>query len=134
MHHDFKKGSPPRNNTVQDEKGDLVTDSHSILAKWRIHFSQLFNVHGVNDVRQIKIHTVVPLVPKPSAFKVQTAIEKLQRHKSRGFDQILGEVITAGGRIICSEIHILINSISNKEELPEAWKVSIIVPIYKKGQ
>jgi len=62
----------------------------------------------------------VSLVPEPSAFKVQTATEKLQRHKSPGFDQILGELITAGDGIIHSEIHILINSILNKKELPEA--------------
>jgi len=117
VHHDFKKGSQPRNNIAQDEKGDLITDAHSILAKWRIHFSQLFSVLGVIDVRQIETHTVVPLVPEPSAFKVQITNEKLQRHKSPGVDQILGELITAGGRINRSEIHIL----------------SINVPIYKKG-
>jgi hypothetical protein len=82
MHHDFKKHSLPINNIVQD-KGDLVTDSHSILAKWRIHFSQLFNVHGVNDVRQMEIHTVVPLVPEPSAFKVQTVIESYKHTNHR---------------------------------------------------
>jgi hypothetical protein len=26
-------------------------DSHSILARWKHHFSRLLNVHGVNDVR-----------------------------------------------------------------------------------
>ena len=31
-----------------------------------------------------------------------------------------------------SEINKLINSIWNKEELPEEWKESITVPIYKK--
>jgi uncharacterized protein (DUF608 family) len=31
-----------------------------------------------------------------------------------------------------SEIHKLINCIWNKEELPEQWKESIIVPIYNK--
>jgi len=36
-------------------------------------------------------------------------------------------------RTICSEIHKLIISIWNKEELPEEWKESIIIPIYKKG-
>jgi len=36
---------------VKDEKGDLVADSHSILAMWRNYSSQLLNVHGVNDVR-----------------------------------------------------------------------------------
>jgi len=43
------------------------------------------------------------------------------------------ELIKAGGSTICSEIHKLIISIWDKEELPEEWKDSIIVPIYKKG-
>ena len=37
------------------------------------------------------------------------------------------ELIKAGCRTICSEIQKLINSIWNKEELPEEWKESIIV-------
>ena len=49
---DFKKGYKPRTNIVKDEKGDLVTESYSIMATWRNHFSQLLNVHGVDDVRQ----------------------------------------------------------------------------------
>jgi hypothetical protein len=50
------------------------------------------------------------------------AIEKVKRHKSPGIDQIPGELIKAGGRIIRSDIHKLIISIWNKEELPEEWK------------
>jgi hypothetical protein len=41
-------------------------------------------------------------------------------------------MIKTGGRTISSMIHKLINSILNKEELPEEWKESIIVPNYKK--
>jgi len=37
------------------------------------------------------------------------------------------------GRTIRFEIHKFIISIWNKEELPEEWKESIILPIYKKG-
>jgi len=44
---DYKKGYQPRNNIVKDENGDLFRGYHSILASWRNHFSQLFNVHGV---------------------------------------------------------------------------------------
>jgi len=44
---DFKKGFQPRCNIVKDEKGDLVAESHSIVARWRNYFSQLFNMHGV---------------------------------------------------------------------------------------
>ena len=34
------------------------------------------NVHEVKDVRQAEIHTVERLVPEPSAFEVELAIEK----------------------------------------------------------
>jgi hypothetical protein len=53
-----KKGCQHRSNIVNDEKGDLITDAHSILARWRNHLSQLLNVHGVNDSRQTEIHTL----------------------------------------------------------------------------
>jgi len=118
---------------VKDDKGDLVADFHSILARWRNYFSQILNVHGVNDVRQTKIHTAEALVPEPSASEVELAIEKLKSHKSPGIDQIPAALITAGGKTICCKMHKLIISIWSKEELPEEWKESIIVPINKKG-
>jgi len=99
------------------------------LARWRNHFSQLLDVHRVNDVRQIEIHAAEPLVPEPSAFEVELAIEKLKRHKSPGIDQMPAELIKAGGRAIRSEIHKLINSIWNKNELLEEGKELIIIPI-----
>jgi len=80
-----------------------------------------------------QIHPAEPPVPEPSAFEVEMAIEKLKGHKSLGIDQIRTEVIKSGGKTLRSEINKLINSICNKEELPEEWKESIIVPVYKKG-
>jgi len=59
--------------------------------------SQLLNVHGVNDVRQTAIHTAEPLVPETCAFEFEMAIEKLNRHKSPGIDQIPAEMIKSGG-------------------------------------
>jgi len=111
----------------------LVTDSHNIWARWRNHFSQLLNVHAVKDVRLTEIHAAEPLVPGPSAFEVEVAVEKLKRRKLPGIDQIPAEVINVGGTTIRSVIHKLINSIWNKEELPKEWKESIISPICKKG-
>jgi len=65
----------------KDKKDDFGTDSHSILASWRNHFSQLLNIHGVNDVRQRQIHTTETLVPEPTVFEVELAIEKINSHK-----------------------------------------------------
>jgi len=83
---DFKKGCHPRTNIEKGEKGDLVTDSYSILAGERIVSCSCLNVHGVNDVRQREIHSVEPLMPEPSAFEVEMLTEKPKRHKSPGID------------------------------------------------
>jgi hypothetical protein len=57
----------------------------------------------------------------------------LKKYKSPGSDQIPAELIQAGDEILLSAIHKLINSVWNKEELPDQWKESIIVPVHKKG-
>ena len=69
------------------------------------------NVRGDNDVRQTEIHIAEPVVPDPSAFEVEMAIEKLKRHKSPGIDQIPAELIKARCRRTFSEFHKLVYSI-----------------------
>jgi hypothetical protein len=86
----------------------------------------LLNVHNVSDVRQI-VHMAEPLVLGPSRLEVEITIAKLKKYKSPGNDQIQAE-----GEMLLSTIHKLINSIWNKEEMPDQWKESIIVPIHKK--
>jgi hypothetical protein len=76
-------------------------------------------VYNVSDVRQIEVHTAEPLVPGPSRLEDEIAVAKLKKYKSPGSDQILAELIQAGGKMLLSAIHTLINSVWNKEELPD---------------
>jgi hypothetical protein len=55
----------------------------------------------------------------------------LKIYKSPDTEQISAELTQAGGNTLPYEIHKMINSIWNKEELPQKWKESITVPIYK---
>jgi hypothetical protein len=55
----------------------------------------------------------------------------LKRDKLPGSGQIMAELVQAGGEILHSKIHELINSIWDKEKLPDHWKESIIVPVHK---
>jgi hypothetical protein len=130
---EFKKGYQPRINIIKNENGNLIADPQNVLNRWKNFFTQMLNVHEIHDVRQMDIHTAEPLVPEPSLVEVNIAIGKLERYKSPGTDNIPAELIKAGGETLYSEIHRLICCIWNKEELPQQWKESIIVPIYKKG-
>jgi hypothetical protein len=113
---------------VKDENGDLLADPHNILNRWKNYFSQLLNVHSVSDVRQIEAHMAEPLVPSSSRLEVEIAITKLKKYKLPGSDQIPAELIQAGGEMLLSAIHKLINYIWKWK-----WKESIIVPKSQNG-
>jgi hypothetical protein len=66
-------------------------------------------------------------------LKLKLLLAELKKYKSPGSDQILVELIQAGDKMLLSATHKLINSVWNKEELPDQWKESIIVPVQKKG-
>jgi hypothetical protein len=57
----------------------------------------------------------------------------LKRFKLPGSDQIPAEQIQAGDEILWSEIGKPMNSVWSKEEMPNQWQESIILPVHKKG-
>ena len=86
-----------------------------------------------NMVRKSWLIKIVILLIWQLYFKNNRVFIVLVFNKSPGIDQIPAKLIKEGGRTICYQIHKLIVSIWNKEELPEEWKESITVPIHKKG-
>jgi len=83
---EFKRRYQSRTNVAKDGKGDLVADSHSILDRWRHNFSQLLQIHGVNDVRRTEIHTAESLMSEPSVFAFEMTIEKEKQTQIIGGD------------------------------------------------
>jgi hypothetical protein len=126
------KGYQPTINIIKDENDNLLADPQSVLNRWKHFFNQVLNVHGVHDVRQKDVHTAESLVPEPSLVKVETATGKFKVYKYPGTDQILAELIKAGGETLCSEIHKLIPSKWNKELLQQ-WKVSLLYQFIRRS-
>jgi hypothetical protein len=61
------------------------------------------------------MHTAGPLKHQSCSFKVEIAIENLKHYKPLSMDQFPAELFQTGNEEI-------INSIWNKEELPQQWK------------
>jgi hypothetical protein len=80
-----------------------------------LYYANVSHTAGVN----ICLCLFLPLVPVPSRLEVEIAIAKLIKYKSSGTDEIPAELIQAGGKILLPAICKLINSVWNKEELPE---------------
>jgi hypothetical protein len=130
---EFNKGYQTRSNLVKDKRDNLLVDPTKILNRQKTYFCQLLNVLRADGVRQTEMHTAESFVPECSASEVEVAIGKLKKYKSPGVDQISAELIHSGGETLHSEIHKLIKLIWNKEELPDHWNESDVVPSHKKG-
>jgi hypothetical protein len=74
-------------------------------------------VYNVSAVRQIEVHTAEPLVRGSSRLEVEIAIAQLKKYKSPGSDQIPAELIQAGGEMLLSTFHRLINSLISGRSL-----------------
>ena len=62
--------------------------------------------------------------------EIMTTIKKLKNRKSPGEDGITNEMIKYG---LISEIVKLIKQIFQRSKVPDDWKTSIVIPIFKKG-
>jgi hypothetical protein len=59
--------------TIFHENCDLLAESDNISNTWKIYFSELWNVHGVINIRHRKIHTTEPLLSESNTFEVEIA-------------------------------------------------------------
>jgi len=97
--------------------GMYIKKKHSSFSTYAVTISQLQNVHTVNDDRQPEIHTA-----GPSALRVVLVTETC---KSISFQ-------TAIERNSLRFISF-INSVSNKEAVPQQCKQSIIVFVHDRN-
>jgi hypothetical protein len=67
----------------------------------------------------METHTDEPLLLLPTSFEVEIAAGKFKQSYSSGAEQIPAELIQTRREILRSKIHTLVNSICNKEQLPE---------------
>ena len=65
------------------------------------------------------------------ASEVLSVIKSLKRNKALGHDMIQNEHIIYGGRKLAIALTELFNRILQTESIPDSWKHSIIVPLYK---
>jgi hypothetical protein len=95
------------------------------------------NLKIENIVTIVRILFVVYINMKPAQnlylYIISPLFAKLKKYEFPVSDQIPVDLIQAWSEILLSEIHKLIYSVWNKEELPDQWKESIVVPVHKKG-
>ena len=63
--------------------------------------------------------------------EVRAALKEMKRHKAPGLSGLVTEMIQATGEIGTQWILDLCNGIVKEGSIPEDWKSSVVLPIYK---
>jgi len=63
--------------------------------------------------------------------EVTAAMKKMRKHKAAGLSRLVVELIQATGDIVTQWILHLCNGIMKGGCIPEDWKSSVVLPIYK---
>jgi hypothetical protein len=85
------------------------------------------------NITVFQYSTVEQLIEKPSEEEVKIGLDMLKNGKALGDDEIVSECLKKGGQGLLNQLHKLMNTIWEQEGIPEAWRISIICPIHKKG-
>lgn len=65
--------------------------------------------------------------------EIYNAIKRLKLKKAAGIDELPMEVWKFGGSSVIKGIKEVINKVWKNKKMSEDWNVSVVVPIYKKG-
>ena len=65
--------------------------------------------------------------------EITAAIAKLKKGKAPDVCGISAEMLKAGGRVVAEWLHMIINLMWMKGEVPADWKKAFIVPITRKA-
>ena len=122
---------------VRNKEGKLIGQKEEIKEIWIEHFSKLLNpqieqeaelttlgVEGMgegSDLGERKIWRK----------EVERAVKMLKSGKAPGVDGITGEMLKRGGKSMIDWLQMLFEKCRREGRVPEDWKKSCVVPIYK---
>ncbi|KAI5627956.1 hypothetical protein C0J50_3222 [Silurus asotus] len=116
---------------VKDGQGNVLTSEESVLRRWREYFEQLMNEENQRERRLDDVELVKQDVDRISKEEVRAAIKRMKSGKSVGPDDIPVEAWRCLGEMAVEFLTRLFNRILEGEKMPEEWRKSVLVPIFK---
>ena len=115
---------------MKDENGIVINKEEDILKRWKEYFEKLLNEENERLIRedgQVNMGMVIGF----SRAEVIHALRKMKNGKATGPDLIPVEVWKALGEEGIDILYDLMIKIFEQEKIPEEWRESILVPIFK---
>ncbi|AQK73740.1 Retrovirus-related Pol polyprotein LINE-1 [Zea mays] len=119
---------------IKDEANQLLVKNEEIKNRWKEYFNKLFN--GGNESSTIELDEPFDdnnrgFVRRIQEYEVKEALKRMKVGKAMGPDGIPIEVWRCLGDIAIVWLTKLFNTIFRTNRMPDEWRRSTLVPIFK---
>ncbi|KAK3516038.1 hypothetical protein QTP70_002514 [Hemibagrus guttatus] len=116
---------------IKDRDGRVLTSEESVQRRWKEYFEELMNEENEREKRVEGVNSVEQKVDKIRKDEVRKALKRMKSGKAVGPDDIPVEVWKCLGEAAVEFLTRLFNRVLESEKMPEEWRSSVLVPIFK---
>ncbi|KAK3547746.1 hypothetical protein QTP86_028818, partial [Hemibagrus guttatus] len=116
---------------IKDRDGRVLTSEESVQRRWKEYFEELMNEENEREKRVEEVNSVEQKVDKIRKDEVRKALKRMKSGKAVGPDDIPVEVWKCLGEAAVEFLTSLFNRVLESERMPEEWRRSVLVPIFK---
>ncbi|KAK3535166.1 hypothetical protein QTP70_004821 [Hemibagrus guttatus] len=116
---------------IKDRDGRVLTSEESVQRRWKEYFEELMNEENEREKRVEGVNSVEQEVDKIRKDEVRKALKRMKSGKAVGPDDIPVEVWKCLGEAAVEFLASLFNRVLESEKMPEEWRRSVLVPIFK---
>ncbi|KAK3523072.1 hypothetical protein QTP86_012648 [Hemibagrus guttatus] len=109
----------------------VLTSEESVQRRWKEYFEELMNEENEREKRVEGVNSVEQKVDKIRKDEVRKALKRMKSGKAVGPDDIPVEVWKCLGEAAVEFLASLFNRVLESERMPEEWRRSVLVLIFK---
>ena len=116
---------------IKDENGNVMVNSEAVLKRWKEYFEKLMNEENNRKPRTEEAEVVNEEVNCISREEVKNALKRMKKGKAVGPDELSVKVWKCMEKMGIEFLTRLFNKLLMGEQMPEEWRRSVLIPIYK---
>ena len=116
---------------MKDKDGNVMTDEESVLRMWKEYYMGLMNEDNERERREIDGERVNLEVDSVSKEEVMENMQRMKNGKAVGPYDIPVVVWKCLGESALKFLKKLYNRTMESERMPEEWRDSVLIPIFK---
>ncbi|KAK3510979.1 hypothetical protein QTP70_027789 [Hemibagrus guttatus] len=116
---------------IKDRDGSVLTSEESVQRRWKEYFEELMNEENEMEKRVEGVNSVEQKVDNIRKDEVRKALKRMKSGKAVGPDDIPVAVWKCLGEAAVEFLTSLFNRVLESEKMPEEWRRSVLVPIFK---